>query len=81
MFKDPSKEDAYRTALTMHDTLSKEGSGRGIAYRKGWNGHPYDKSWGSYPIYAAGRTNRRKIGGEDLLPVGTTHFRNQERKP
>lgn len=81
MFKDPSKEDTYQKALKLHDLLSKEGSRRGIAYRKGWNGEPYEKSWVSYPIYAAGRTNRRKMKGENLPPVGTTLFEKKGNNP
>lgn len=73
MFKNPRKQQIYKTALTMHDILSKEGSGRGMAYRKGWNGEDYEKSWVSYPIYAAGRTNRKKMGGDNLPPVGSIY--------
>lgn len=65
-FKDQNAQDAFALACKMHDTLSREGSGRGMAYRKGWNGHPYDPSWTSYPIYCAGRVNRKRMGGEDL---------------
>lgn len=68
-FKDKKKQEAYTKALHMHEILIKEQSGRGLAYRKGWQGHPYDVSWCSYPVYAAGRDNRKicdkvKNGGE-----------------
>ena len=63
-FQDPRKQTVYEQALTMHDILIKEGSGRGIAYRRGFNGHPYDKSWTSYPVYRAGADNAKKIKEE-----------------
>ena len=68
-FQDPRKATAYEKARTMHDTLAREGSGRGMAYRRGWNGQPYSCKWASWPIYAAGRDNRKSMGGEDLPPT------------
>lgn len=67
-FKDPRQQAAYVAARAMHETLAVEGSGRGMAYRRGWNGQPYDRSWASYPVYAAGRDNRKERGCDDLLP-------------
>tara|TARA_Y100000310_G_scaffold341743_1_gene441881 strand:+ start:1939 stop:2160 length:222 start_codon:yes stop_codon:yes gene_type:complete len=68
-FKDPRAAQAYSAARDMHDTLSREGSGRGMAYRRGWNGHSYSRSWASWPVYAAGRDNRKIMGGDDLPTV------------
>lgn len=71
MFSTPRERMIYETARTMHDILSKEGSGRGMAYRRGWNGQPYDKTWASYPVYRAGKQNRKEAGpdAKDLPPV------------
>jgi hypothetical protein len=65
-FKDARKQAAYEQALTMHATLIREGSGRGIAYRRGWDGLPWPREWTSYPVYCAGRDNRkiRKLLGQ-----------------
>ena len=64
-FKDARQQAAYEKALTMHNILVREGSGRGMAYRRGFDGLPYCRSWSSYPVYAAGRETRRRI---DALP-------------
>lgn len=63
-FKDVRKQLAYEYAKTLHNILIKEASGRGIAYRRGWNGQPYEKSWVSYVFYAAGRDNRKTMPNE-----------------
>jgi hypothetical protein len=67
-FKDHRKQAAYEKARTMHNVLAKEGSGRGMAYRRGYDLLEWDRTWCSYPIYAAGRDNRKAI---DRLPTET----------
>ena len=62
MFCSHRDRAAYEQALNMHDTLARESSGRGMAYRRGWNGHPYDPTCTSYPVYRAGRKNRKDAG-------------------
>ena len=71
MFSTPRDRMAYEKARTMHAVLSIEKSGRGMAYRRGWNGHPYDVTWTSYPVYRAGKQNRKDAGEDavDLPPV------------
>ncbi|MCP1674352.1 hypothetical protein J2T57_001454 [Natronocella acetinitrilica] len=58
-FKSERARQAYLIARDMHEILIREASGRGMAYRRGWLGQPYDRSWVSYPVYLAGKDNRR----------------------
>lgn len=64
-FRDPQRHAAYEAALLMHDTLMVEQSGRGGAYRRGWEGASWPVQWTSYPVYAAGRDNRAALKSED----------------
>jgi hypothetical protein len=71
-FRDPRKDAAYEAARTMHDALMVEQSGRGNAYRRGYQSpeQGWDRTWTSYPVWAAGVDNRRAhdsahLGRED----------------
>ena len=66
-FKDATKQERYEWARKHHHLLAREQSGQGNAYRRGYD-YPdakWDRSWGSYPVWAAGRDNRRAL---DALP-------------
>ncbi|WP_018234426.1 hypothetical protein [Thioalkalivibrio thiocyanodenitrificans] len=61
-FRDDLKQAAYEEALGMHERLMREQSAHATAYRRGYLGQSYNKTWASYPVYVADKDNRRKHG-------------------